>query len=99
MVMTPVPQKTKNINMKSIYRHKKSGDLFALETDEQGNIISTAGPLLCKDIDPEKLNYDDYFTSEIKIKSNEFELLSRVEYEEMLIKCGFVRQVNQKHLF
>ncbi len=85
--------------MKSLYRHKRTGDLFALETNEQGDIISTAGPLLCKDIDPILLNCDDYFTSEIKIKSNEFELLSKAEYEEMLRGCGFCRQVSQKHLF
>ena len=85
--------------MKSLYRHKKSGDLFALETNEQGNIVSTAGPLLYKDIDPNQLNYDDYFTSEIKIKNTEFELLSKAEYEEMLRECGFSRQVNQKHLW
>lgn len=85
--------------MKSLYRHKKSGDLFALETNEQGNIVSTAGPLLCKDIDPDLLNYDNYFNSEIKLKSNEFELLSKAEYEEMLRECGFSRQGSQKSLF
>ena len=85
--------------MKALYRHKKSGDLFALETDEQGNIISTAGPLLCKDIDPDQLNYDGYFTSEVKIKNNEFELLSKAEYEKMLRECGFSRQSSQKYLF
>lgn len=72
--------------MKSLYRHLRSGDLFALETDENGNILSSAGPLLTKDIDPDLLNYDDYFTSEIKLKSNEFELLSKAEYEELLIQ-------------
>ena len=41
--------------MKSIYRHLRSGDLFALETTDQGDIISSAGLLLTKDIDPEKL--------------------------------------------
>lgn len=85
--------------MKSLYRHKLSGDLFAIETDEQGNILSTAGPLLCKDIDPERINYDNYFSSEIKIKHNEFELLSKVEYEELMRKCGFGRQSSQRHLF
>ena len=85
--------------MKSLYRHKKSGDLFAIETDEQGNMLSSAGPLLCKDIDPNQINYDDYFSSEIKLKSNEFELLSKAEYEEMLIKCGFSRQVSQRWMF
>ena len=86
-------------NMKSLYRHLRSGDLFALETNEQGDIISSAGPLLTKDIDPELLNYDDYFTSEIKLKSNEFELLSKAEYEEMLRECGFCRQSSQKWMF
>lgn len=85
--------------MKSLYRHKPSGDLFALETDEQGNVLSSAGPLMFKDIDPNMLNYDDYFTSEIKLKSNEFELLSKVEYEELLRKCGFSRQKIQRQLF
>jgi len=85
--------------MKSLYRHKPTGDLFALETDEQGNVLSSAGPFMFKDIDPNMLNYDDYFTSEIKLKSNEFELLSKAEYEELLIKCGFSRQKIQRHLF
>jgi len=31
---------------KALYKHKKSGELFAIETDEKGNIISTSGPLL-----------------------------------------------------
>ena len=85
--------------MKTLYCHKPSGDLFALETDEKGNILSSAGPLLFKDIDPNLLNYDDYFSSEIKLKSSEFELLSKVEYEELLIKCGFSRQKIQRQLF
>lgn len=85
--------------MKSLYRHLRSGDLFALETDESGNILSSAGPLLTKDIDPDLLNYDNYFTTEIRLKSNEFELLSKAEYEEILIQCGFYRQRNQRHLF
>lgn len=85
--------------MKSLYRHKLSGDLFAIETDAEGNILSTAGPLLCKDIDPERIDYDNYFSEEIKIKHNEFELLSKVEYEELLRKCGFGRQSSQRHLF
>lgn len=85
--------------MKSLYHHKPTGDLFALETVEQGNIFSSAGPLLFKDIDPEKLDYDGYFNSEVKIKHHEFELLSKAEYEEMLVKLGFYRQRNQRHLF
>ena len=27
--------------MKAIYRHRKSGDLFAIETDEKGAVLST----------------------------------------------------------
>jgi len=46
--------------MKSLYRHKKSGDLFAIETDEGGNVLSTCGPLLFKELDPKLLDYDDY---------------------------------------
>ena len=42
--------------MKSIYRHKESGDLFAIETDESGKVISTSGPLLTKDLKPEQLD-------------------------------------------
>ena len=41
----------------------------------------------------------DVFSSEIKIKNTEFELLSKAEYEEMLRECGFSRQVNQMCLF
>ena len=84
---------------KALYKNKLTGDLFAIETDEQGNILSTAGPLLCKDIDPDQINYDDYFSSEIKLKSNEFELLSKAEYEEMLRECGFSRRSSQRHLW
>lgn len=85
--------------MKSLYRHLRSGDLFALETDENGTILSSAGPPLTKDIDPESIGYDNYFTSEIILKSKEFELLSKAEYEELLRECGFYRQRNQRHLF
>lgn len=85
--------------MKALYRHKKSGDVFAIETDESGSVLSTAGPLLCKDIDPEKIDYDNYFSSEVKHKLSGFELLSKHEYEQMLLKCGFSRQSSQKHLF
>jgi hypothetical protein len=36
--------------MKALYRHKKGGDIFAIETDKAGEVISTAGPLLIKDL-------------------------------------------------
>ena len=35
---------------KALYKYKKTGNLFAIETNEQGDVISTAGPLIFKDI-------------------------------------------------
>lgn len=45
---------------KAIYRHRRTGDLFAIETDDQGDVVSTSGPLLTKDLKPEELDYDNY---------------------------------------
>ncbi len=42
---------------KAIYRHKRSGDLFAIETDDQGNVLSTSGSLLVKDLESKKENW------------------------------------------
>jgi hypothetical protein len=85
--------------MKALYKHKKSGDIFAIETGEGGEVISTAGPLLIKELDPERLDYDNYFNEEIKAKIKDFILLSKAEYVEILRKNGFVIQTSQKHLF
>ena len=41
--------------MKAIYRHKTSGDVFAIETGEAGRIVSTCGPLFADGFDPAKL--------------------------------------------
>jgi len=84
---------------KALYKNKFSGDLFAIETDDQGDIISTAGPLLTKDIDPETLDYDNYWNDEVKAKIKGFELLSKLEYKEILFKNGFHVEHNQKHLW
>ena len=85
--------------MKAIYRHTKSGDLFAIETDEAGNVISTCGPLLFEDLDPKLLDYDDYWNSEITARLSDFVRLNRDDYKELCIKNGFVIQSSQKHLF
>jgi hypothetical protein len=85
--------------MKSIYRHKTSDDLFAIETDDKGNVLSTCGPLLFKDLDPKLLDYDDYWNTEIAAKLNDFVRLNRTDYRELLTQNGFVIQFNQKHLF
>ena len=85
--------------MKALYRHKKSGDIFAIETDEKGEVVSTAGPLLVKDLDANQLDYDNYFTGEVAAKIKDFILLSKEEYKKLLIENGFVIQDSQKHLF
>ncbi len=54
--------------MKSPYRHKCSGDIFAIETNESGQVISTSGPLFGDDFDPKMLDYDEYWNSEIQTK-------------------------------
>ena len=47
--------------MKAIYRHKTSGDVFAIETGEAGNVRSTSGPLFSDDLAPKLLDYDEYW--------------------------------------
>lgn len=84
---------------KALCKHKRTGDIFAIETDSQGNVISTSGPLLSKDIDPDQLDYDNYWDSEISNKIKDFVLISKLEYLEILRENGFYKQVNQNHLF
>lgn len=85
--------------MKSLYRHKISGDLFAIETDGQGNVLSSSGPLLSRDLDPKVLDYDDYWNTEIQAKLTNFKRITKADYLELLRQNGFVTQFNQKHLF
>ena len=84
---------------KALYKHKRTNDMFAIETDSQGNVISTSGPLLYNDIDPKTLDYDNYWDSEISNKIKDFVIVSKLEYLELLRKNGFYRQVSQKQLF
>lgn len=85
--------------MKALYKHKRSGDLFAIETDDQENVISTSGPLLTKDINPEQLDYDNYWNPDIKANIEGFELLTEAEYKELLIQTGFFIQETQRSIF
>ena len=85
--------------MKALYRHKRSGDVFAIEIDDKGNVISTAGPPLSKDLDPEKLDYDNYFKDEVKDRIKDFVRISKDDYLEILRKNGFSSQTIQRHLF
>ena len=85
--------------MKALYRHKRSGDLFAIETDENGKVLSTSGPLLTKDIKPEQLDYDSYWNPDITANIEGFELLSQAEYKELLKQTGFIIQESQRSIF
>ena len=85
--------------MKSLYRHKGSGDLFAIETDDKGNVLSTSGPLLVKDLNPDELDYDNYWDKDVKTHLAEFVLLSKAEYEELLKRTGFFIQQTQRSIF
>ena len=87
------------MSKKAIYRHKRTGDLFAIETDDKGTILSTSGPLLSKDLNLEHLYYDSYWNDDIKANLNGFELLSRAEYEELLKRTGFFIQESQRSIF
>lgn len=84
---------------KALYKHKKSGDLFAIETDEKGKVLSTSGPLLCKDLNPEELDYDNYWDQDITTNIDGFELLSTAEYKELLKRTGFFIQESQRSIF
>ncbi len=85
--------------MKALYKYKKSGDIFAIETDKDGTILSTCGPLLTKDLDPENLDYDEYWNNDVQANLDSFEKLSKLQYREILQKNGFNIQSSQKSLF
>ena len=87
------------MSKKALYKHKRTGDLFAIETDETGRVLSTSGPLLLKDLNPNELDYDNYWDEDIKAHLNEFVLLSKAEYEELLKRTGFFIQETQRSIF
>lgn len=87
------------MSKKAIYKHKRVGDLFAIETDSNGNVFSTSEPLLFKDLDPKKLDYDNHWDEDIKAHLSAFVLLSKAEYEELLKKTGFFIQESQRSIF
>ena len=84
---------------KAIYKHKTTGDLFAIETDDKGNVVSTSGPLLTKDIDPAHLDYDEYWNPDVSASLADFVPLSKLEYAELLRKNGFFIQQTQRSIF
>ena len=85
--------------MKALYKHNRSGDLFAIETDENGKVLSTSGPLLVKDLNPEELDYDNYWDDDVTANLSEFVLLSKAEYKELLKRTGFFVQESQRSIF
>ena len=87
------------MSKKALYKHKSNGDLFAIETDEAGRVLSTSGPLLTKDLNPEELDYDNYRDSDIGATVDGFELLSKLEYRELLKRTGFFIQESQRSIF
>ena len=87
------------MSKKALYRHKRTGDLFAIETDEAGKVLSTSGPLLTKDLNPETLDYDNYWDPDIRANIDGFELLSEAEYRELLKQAGFFIQESQPSIF
>jgi hypothetical protein len=98
--MSPVQERGITMTtLKAVYKHKKTNDLFAIETDGDGKVLSTSGPLLFKDLDPKKLDYDNYWDEDIKTHLAEFVLLSKSEYEELLRKNGFTVQATQRSIF
>ena len=85
--------------MKAIYRNKTSGDVFAIETDDGGTVVSTCGPLFADGFDPAKLDYDEYWNTEIQTKLADFEKITEDDYLELLHKNGFITDFNQRYLF
>jgi len=87
------------MSKRALYKHKRTGDLFAIETDETGRVLSTSGPLLLKDLNPNELDYDNYWDEDIKAHLHKFVLLSKAEYEELLKRTGFFIQESQHSVF
>ena len=99
----PPPPETEQLpkveKLKGLYRHKTTGHIFAIETDEYGNVVSTAGPLLFDDLNPGGIAYDNYVDIEVKYHLPEYELLSKLEYKELLKRTGFFIQESQRSIF
>jgi hypothetical protein len=85
--------------MKALYKHRKSGDVFGIETDEGGRVVGTCGPLFGEGFDPKVLDYDEYWNREVAAKLGEFERVSKDEYLELLQANGFYPQISQGWLW
>lgn len=54
---------------------------------------------MVKDLKADELDYDNYWDEDIKAHLNEFVLLSKAEYEELLKKTDFFIQETQQSIF
>ncbi|MBL7145708.1 MAG: hypothetical protein ISS76_15835 [Phycisphaerae bacterium] len=54
---------------------------------------------MVKDINPDELDYDNYWDKDIKAHLSEFVLLSKAEYEKLLKETGFFIQETQRSIF
>jgi len=62
-------------------------------------VVSTSGPLLVKNVNPEELDYDNYWNNAINTHLSEFVLLSEAEYQELHKRTGFFVQESQRSIF
>lgn len=81
--------------MKSIYRHKKTGQLFAIETDASGSICGVCGPLKADKLDPRVLDYHDYWNWQSPTHLADYERLQREDYRNLLEQNSFLPQFFQ----
>ena len=82
----------KTKKMKSIYRHKQTGKLFAIETDPSGSIHAVCGPLKANNLDPRVLDYDDYWNWQSPTHLADYNRLTRDDYRKLLEKNSFLPQ-------
>lgn len=76
--------------MKSIYRHRHTGQLFAIDTDPSGSIQSVCGPLKEANLDPRVLDYDDYWNWETVAALPDYRRLTKDDYRKLLKENGFL---------
>lgn len=84
--------------MKSIYKHNQTGQLFAIETDEAGCILSVCGPMKETSLDPRALDYDDYWNWQSTNDLADYTRLSQDDYLKLLKDNGYFPNLSQECL-
>ena len=85
--------------MKSLYRHKRSSDIFDIEISDDDHVLSTNGPLYSDDLAPKFLDYDEYWNTETEVKFDDFVRITKDDYIEILRQNSFYSQFTQNYLF